>query len=276
MKLAQYLKLQNKYLIFILLIMALIIVGFLSGGYFTGKVISENCHEVESCVNKTIKVCDEFVFQEVCGEECSNETSEECSDDIEIVCEEVCSEVDNETICEEVCEEVVNEICEEVVSEICEEVCSYPNNVSADNCADEVIISCSFESVCDATDIPIVSEPPEEGLDEVVFSGVEILEEIGFDEDLIPLSDSEKNILKLRSGSSVVSRTKSEIVNGKLVVKIEIGDYWVEKAYPYSNDADEMNRLIGLDELRLMKNIVSSGSEVYNEKMEAFLSENEI
>lgn len=133
MKFVRYLRLRKSYLIFGFLILALLIIGFFSGSYLTGKIIVKNCQEVKICVNKTIRVCDESIFREACSEKCFNETV--------IVCEEICHEVDNKTFCERVCEDVEEEVCREV--------CDYPDNVSIENCVDKIVPSCSFDSVCE-------------------------------------------------------------------------------------------------------------------------------
>jgi hypothetical protein len=84
------------------------------------------------------------------------------------------------------------------------------------------------------------------------------------------LSQEELFILTSKTGAKEVLITKSEIVNEKLIIRFEIGNYWIEKSYdPYS----ELDDLIELDRVKWVKNLAKSLNEKVpaSEKVEKYI-----
>ena len=56
------------------------------------------------------------------------------------------------------------------------------------------------------------------------------------DSSVYDLTDDEIKLLTEKAGTISVNTTKSEILNGRLVLKYELGDYWTEFSYDYEGD----------------------------------------
>ncbi|MFA5019972.1 MAG: hypothetical protein WC533_02640 [Candidatus Pacearchaeota archaeon] len=88
------------------------------------------------------------------------------------------------------------------------------------------------------------------------------------------LTDEELSVLKAKTGDNSVKITKSEVVNDRLVIRFEIGDYWIEKSY-YYGDIDELKNLIDLDRAKWLKILAKQLSEdkTVSEQADDFLNE---
>ena len=287
----------NRLFIFIVLILFVALIFFLSGS-LTGKVVSENCTEQEVCVNDTFETCVdscENVCENVSKEECNPVVSEECNpvETCNNVCQadeagiETCTE---QCSTEDVCQEVTKDVCEQVMVEECNEVCSKVN------CTEEIIENCSIQTICvpiteenksseeiNETNVSlevIPSEPVTETIPEIVVEENQSSEINTTNETTIlpkvVLTDNEINLIKLKTGESVVRTTKSEVVNDRLVVRLEIGNYWIEKSYNYPLSEIEINNQIELDRLELLKKILISTANQNVEEKEEFLKTYEI
>lgn len=236
----------------------------------TGQVIEERCTEQEVCINETITLCDKE-----CITTCTNQTEEICNPITEEVCEKVCI-MENETeICNDVCQNVEKEICEEITKEICEEVC---NDV---NCTEKIVENCSTETIC--KNVTIEEIPTETPVEETE----EITETIVKEETITPeiqtksiinytLSNEEINSVKEKTGDILVKTTKSEIINDRLVIRLEIGNFWIENSYDYPNSEEEIKKEIELNKIKLLKQIAGEVTTVNNEQKGEFLVNYEI
>jgi hypothetical protein len=249
-------------IVFIVLIFVIIIYK----KSFTGQVIQEICYEQEICENITIQICDDF-----CYNVCENITLI-----CESECNEICEEIDNETICQEVCEPCEDEIILEC-NETCEKI----------NCIEKIIENCSIQEICEEVVINETNKteekieiPSDEKSTEEIFQE-EIIEEISQEETILEktssgnLSLEELNLLESKTGEKIISITKSEIIDGRLIIKFEIGNYWIEKSYSYPDEEVEFK--INNDKIMFARKISNLGLEEINiVKKEEFLGEYEL
>ncbi|MFH1325535.1 MAG: hypothetical protein ABIH49_02065 [archaeon] len=75
------------------------------------------------------------------------------------------------------------------------------------------------------------------------------------------LTDSEKNILLDEFGNSSVEITSAEKQDNGIVVRFEIGNYWVEHTYDLSLSENELREKIEADKNKWLKDLVNSLSE---------------
>jgi hypothetical protein len=82
------------------------------------------------------------------------------------------------------------------------------------------------------------------------------------------LTQEELFLIIAETGTDNVKITKSQVLNGRLIIKFELGDYWAEKTYDYPKDETELNSLIELDRVKWIKKIAeklkSTGAFVEN------------
>jgi len=71
--------------------------------------------------------------------------------------------------------------------------------------------------------------------------------------DLYALNEEELAVLLTETGTQEVKVTKSEVVNDKLIIKYEIGKYWLESAYNY--DGSNMTSQINEDKQKFAKRL---------------------
>ena len=71
------------------------------------------------------------------------------------------------------------------------------------------------------------------------------------------LTDSEKQLLSSKAGTDNVKTTKAVVENKRLVVKYELGQYWVEYSYNYNGQiTSELKDLMDLERNYWLKNLV--------------------
>ncbi len=89
------------------------------------------------------------------------------------------------------------------------------------------------------------------------------------------LTDVELATLKLKTGSGTVSITKSEIVNNRLIIRFQIGDYWLENSYDSSMNKDDLDYQINLDRVKWVKFLAQtlSQSEPESKNADSYLGE---
>ncbi|MBI2629171.1 hypothetical protein HYW74_03740 [Candidatus Pacearchaeota archaeon] len=81
------------------------------------------------------------------------------------------------------------------------------------------------------------------------------------------LTDDELFKLKAATRASEVKITKSEVVNGRLILRFQLGNYWLEKSYDYSNNNSTiLNEQIELDRVKWVKNLAKKLSETSSSK----------
>ena len=265
-----------SFYIAIILIISLIALLFFYNGGLTGRVVSENCTEVERCENITTEQCDEN-----CTEVCNPVTSIECSMQDSEECKEVCVEEGNDTVCSDECTPIQIEVCENITDEVCENICEKTD------CKDVVTENCSIEEVC----VPIEEKATEEPTNESTGSDAStstdtqtednqssgttdstqttetttteenitespsenVSKEITIEEFLI--TNEELFNFKARTGTSEVVSFNEGSSNGFIKIRFVAGDYWVEKNYDSSLSSQTLDLLIAQDKNRLIKKI---------------------
>ncbi|MGA2130500.1 MAG: hypothetical protein ABSG05_02720 [Candidatus Pacearchaeota archaeon] len=75
------------------------------------------------------------------------------------------------------------------------------------------------------------------------------------------LTDAEKNTLINEFGNISVQVTEAQALNGFIVVRYEIGTYWIENSYPSNLDNATLNSLMGEDRIKFLKDIAASLSQ---------------
>ena len=67
--------------------------------------------------------------------------------------------------------------------------------------------------------------------------------------------------------------TKSEAINNRLIIRNELGDFWVEYSYELDVVAEELENQIGADRVKWLKDIVKilSVEEDSSEEVSEFL-----
>ncbi len=69
------------------------------------------------------------------------------------------------------------------------------------------------------------------------------------------LTDGEKTDLSREFGDVSVAKTKSEILNGRLIIKYEFGDQWIEFSYDASLPQQELDYQMSVDRMKWMKDL---------------------
>jgi len=89
------------------------------------------------------------------------------------------------------------------------------------------------------------------------------------------LSDEELSVLKSKTGSGTVSITKSEVANGRLIIRFQVGDYWLENSYDSSMSKEDLDYQINLDRVKWVKHLAQNlgQSESKSETAESYLGE---
>ncbi len=263
MKFIQQLSLKNKYIFYIAILAALIVIGILTSGIFTGKVISQNCKNETVCENKTVENCEDFSSEPICVDVCENKTVENCEMVDSEVCENICTGDGNETVCVEECNIVPVENCSMEIIEECGQECVQEDNRSV-NCSEEVVLDCFKKEVCEDV---VVDKKDKVAIKEV---WGERVEKINFKENLNNLTNSEFSVFKIRTGISFPVVSWVKIVGDRVVVRIEAGKYWVEKSYSYPVENDFIKGEIEKEKIRLARNIVNTDTEKKIVDLEGF------
>lgn len=91
------------------------------------------------------------------------------------------------------------------------------------------------------------------------------------------LSDEELLTLQTKTGDSTVQISKAEVVNNRLIVRFELGSYWLENSYSYK-DGEDLSEQIALDQAKWLKRLSSSIAESgsSSESVGELLGESEI
>ena len=94
------------------------------------------------------------------------------------------------------------------------------------------------------------------------------------------LSEDERKILIDKFGEESVNTTKAELFNDRLIVKHEIGDYWIEYSYDYKDKeiSDVLEQEIERDMIRWLKDIARqlTKQKAEAEKIETLLGNKSI
>jgi len=109
-----------------------------------------------------------------------------------------------------------------------------------------------------------------ETTDKIIFTNATNVPEISSE-----LTDEEKEILFSEFGNASVKRT-ANLFNERVIVKYEIGNYWVE--YSYDADAKDLDSLMEIDRIRWLKDLARAFSQEENipKKIENFTEESVI
>jgi hypothetical protein len=75
------------------------------------------------------------------------------------------------------------------------------------------------------------------------------------------LTNEELFTLKSKTGENSVNLVKSEIVNERLIVKFQIGSYWIENSYNYNGNIDALKDQIELDRAKWVKSLAEKLSQ---------------
>ncbi|MBU3907012.1 MAG: hypothetical protein KKA64_02045 [Nanoarchaeota archaeon] len=76
------------------------------------------------------------------------------------------------------------------------------------------------------------------------------------------LTEEEKAVLLSKFGNESVKITKAEIINGRMVLKYEIGEYWAEFSYEYINSMEEeINKEMENDKVKWLKDLARTLSK---------------
>ena len=82
------------------------------------------------------------------------------------------------------------------------------------------------------------------------------------DKGFLELNEKDKEILYDKFGNASLKTTKAEVVNGRLVVRYELGSYWRENSYDYFGEVDEILEIqMKEDRIKLIKDLVDKFSE---------------
>ena len=75
------------------------------------------------------------------------------------------------------------------------------------------------------------------------------------------LSDTEKAILLNKFGETSIKSTKAKLVNNKIIIRYELGDYWFEAAYDAALSKEELAEQRAADVTRWIQDILKSISK---------------
>ena len=75
------------------------------------------------------------------------------------------------------------------------------------------------------------------------------------------LSEEELNLLKSRFGNSSLKTTKAEVLNGRIALRYELGDYWVEYSYEGESVNDLNKDELERDRIKWLKDLAKKINE---------------
>jgi len=78
----------------------------------------------------------------------------------------------------------------------------------------------------------------------------------------VELTSEEKDVLSSEFGNSSVSIGEAKIKNGFIVVRYELGNYWIENSYPESLDNETLQKLMQQDRIKWLKDLAKKFSVV--------------
>lgn len=264
------LKLNRKFIyLFVVLGGIFILFYFINDFSLTGRAV-DVCKKINYCENITIENC-----TEICSLVCENRSIQEC------IIKEIhnCSDT-NESLCEENFSGLKVEECFNVTNEVCEEICKEIN------CTDVLIENCTEKLVCENSsdnetffESEVIEEEgnANDSLEKEVENVLLDIDNIYFIESLDPLTLEEKRIIKIKTGESKISIVEAKKIGKKILIRFEIGDFWVEKVYDFSMGKDLLDERIEYDRLKFLKKIATLKSSKNNEeRMEGYLIEYDI
>ena len=79
------------------------------------------------------------------------------------------------------------------------------------------------------------------------------------------LTQEELTTLQIKTGATKVEITKAEVINNRLIIRFEIGNYWLENSYDNSVSEDEIKAQIELDRVKWVKRLAQKLSETEKE-----------
>ncbi|MEX2016953.1 MAG: hypothetical protein WD876_00575 [Candidatus Pacearchaeota archaeon] len=102
-------------------------------------------------------------------------------------------------------------------------------------------------------EVPVI-EPTENLTDETIAINPEIqvitAETVGF-----ILTEEEKQLLAEEFGNASLEKTKSEIFNGRIIIRYEIGNKWIEYNYEESLSDEELAYQMSVDRMKWLKDL---------------------
>lgn len=78
----------------------------------------------------------------------------------------------------------------------------------------------------------------------------------------VTLTDSERKTLKDQFGNESVKITKAERTSDAIIVRYELGDYWVEHSYAPDTPTDTLKQEVEEDRTRFLKDLAKKFSEI--------------
>jgi len=121
----------------------------------------------------------------------------------------------------------------------------------------------------------VISEVKENLIEEEIVEDIieeEIIKEI---ETFEILTDQEREILLNEFGEISVEVTKSEAINNRLIIRNELGSFWIEYSYALDLSPEELEFQIEADRIKWLKDIAKAFSqeEIETEEIGEFLGE---
>ena len=124
---------------------------------------------------------------------------------------------------------------------------------SGETVSDSVTVS-ETETTEAKTEMNITVEKPEEELPEETNTTQQPIIVNAETVDLI-LTEEDKALISQEFGESSLRKTKSEIINGNLIVRYEIGKQWIEYSYDTSLSQPELESKMAVDRMKWLKDL---------------------
>jgi len=95
--------------------------------------------------------------------------------------------------------------------------------------------------------------------------------------DLI-LSEEERKIISQTFSETTIKTTKAELVNDRIIIRYELGKYWIEYSYDSSITDEELEFLMETDRIKFLKDLASKSSQEKNrsQKLDELIVDHEI
>jgi len=89
------------------------------------------------------------------------------------------------------------------------------------------------------------------------------------------LTDEERKILIEEFGNVSVKITKAELVNGRIVIRYELGDYWFEPSYDSGLSEEDLELQMESERIKWLKDLANtlSQKEIDSEEIEEFIDD---
>jgi len=190
-------------------------------GYIWENLINETCTNVTICINETIINCECLEYEDINGTQgdCINWSS--CIN-------ETCTDEEN-------CVPVI--ISGQCIGDVC----------SDGDCNAE-------ENVWDEVDEEIVSNEILEVEQDIILNETEeIIEEL-----TNTLTDEERKILIEEFGNISTEITKNELIDGRIIIRHELDDYWFEPSYDSDLSKEDLELQIQSERIKWLKDIANT------------------